>query len=194
METKKITKNTLLKCGDKTYQPIEVDGVIYWETTDFNANEPAFYIYTKSDKTKEINFGEDGAVRGETKVIAQSQPKLKGIPVISLDRYVERLAHQKMINYLTDGNPNEDFKRSTIGADDNKNWWINGYKSNPNQYTQKDIDKAYQLAVDMCSKYHKQDTGIYFDRVEYIKYKTLEQINQIKLIEVDEQFNIISYE
>ena len=37
------------------------------------------------------------------------------------------LAHKVMMDYLTDGNPEGDFKHSTIGADSNKQWWIKGY-------------------------------------------------------------------
>jgi hypothetical protein len=33
---KQITSKTLLQQGDKIYQPIEVDGVIYW----YNKREP----------------------------------------------------------------------------------------------------------------------------------------------------------
>ena len=39
---------------------------------------------------------------------------------------IKNIGHSVMMNYLTDGNPEGDFKRSTIGADDNKNWWIQG--------------------------------------------------------------------
>jgi hypothetical protein len=37
-------------------------------------------------------------------------------------------AYNIMINYLTNGNPDRDFVKSTIGADDNKQWWANGVR------------------------------------------------------------------
>lgn len=40
---------------------------------------------------------------------------------------LDDLAHKVMMDYLTDGNPEGDFKHSTIGADSNKQWWIKGY-------------------------------------------------------------------
>jgi hypothetical protein len=39
----------------------------------------------------------------------------------------EEKAHQAVMNYLTDGD--EDFKYSTLGADDFKIWWIKGYNT-----------------------------------------------------------------
>ena len=47
-----------------------------------------------------------------------------------------------MLNHLTDGNPEGDFKKSTIGAENNKNWWTRGYKANTNKYTKEDMRKA----------------------------------------------------
>ena len=37
-------------------------------------------------------------------------------------------AYNIMINHLTNGNPDRDFVKSTIGADDNKQWWANGVR------------------------------------------------------------------
>jgi predicted amino acid racemase len=116
---KQITKNTILKQGDKTYQPVEVDGIIYWVDKEENHWIGAFNINDKD-------------------VVVQSQPKLEGIPVIDL---------KTNLNYY-----------------------------NINQYTQKDIEKFY--------KHVKTHTFA----------EAMEQINSISLIEVDEQFNIISYE
>lgn len=68
-----------------------------------------------------------------------------------------------------------------------------GYKSNPNQYTQKDIEKAIELIKNSA----------FVDAIDWDKHvvsfeesneKIFEQINSISVIEVDEQFNIISYE
>jgi hypothetical protein len=40
---------------------------------------------------------------------------------------VEKLADDVVMNYLTEGNPNGDFKKSTIGMDDNIIWWKAGF-------------------------------------------------------------------
>ena len=44
------------------------------------------------------------------------------------DKEIEDYAHIIILNYLTDNNPEGDFKHSTIGAEDNMAWWINGAK------------------------------------------------------------------
>jgi hypothetical protein len=42
---------------------------------------------------------------------------------------IDKEAEKVMMNYLTGNNPEGDFIHSTIGADDNKNWWIAGVNS-----------------------------------------------------------------
>jgi hypothetical protein len=147
---KTINKNTLLKCGNKTYQPIEFGGMITWCDKD------------------------EGT-------IAQSELKIDGVPVISLDSYVERLAKEtrdsiNKVAYCCSGETEEDIFDSGF---------IISHKSNPNQYTQKDIEKAIELIINNKELHNKPIT---------LKCIVLEQINSISLIEVDEQFNILSYE
>jgi hypothetical protein len=162
---KQITNKTILKQVCKTglgivtykYQPAEIDGVIYWETKDFNPIGAAFYIYTNSDKTKEINWKKDGAVINETKIVAQSQPHLEGIPVVSLDSY---WSNKSNLSYHL-ANPC------------------------PNQYTQKDIEKAILF-------WETYEGNSIFK--EDVLVELFNHINSISVIEVDEQFNILSYE
>lgn len=139
---KQITNKTILKQGNKTFQVVESDGVIYW-------------------RDELLNF------------VAQSQPKLEGIPVISLDSYVEKLAYKYY-------NSNEHYKVADSFH------YINGYKANPNSSTQKDIKKAIELArIEIRN-------GI--NSYELTNEQILQKINEISIIEIDEQFNIISYE
>ena len=140
----------------KTYQPVEVDGVIYWGK---KSNEDWFNFYNED----EYWF-----------LVAQSQPKLEGIPVISLDSYVERLGQK--------------YGKSRVEVSTAWGSFVDGYKSNPNQYNQKDIEKAIELARETISS---NEAGI-CDK--YTELGILQQINSISVIEVDEQFNIISYE
>jgi hypothetical protein len=63
--------------------------------------------------------------------------------------------------------------------------FVSGYDSNPNQYTQADIEKAYQMG--------HEDKGKGFGNKSNFLNR-LEQINSIEVIEVDVQFNILSYE
>jgi hypothetical protein len=145
---KQITKNTILQQGDKTYQPVEVDGIICWIDKSTLADE----------------------------IIAQSQSKLEGIPVISLDRYVDEAFLEKhglvSMSKTTKG---------SIGYRE----FVSGYNSNPNQYNLKDIEKAIDLA-----RLQGEESFL----CKYSDKEILEQINQISVIEVDEQFNIVSYE
>jgi len=144
---KEINKNTLLRCRNKTYQPVEVDGVIYW------VNQP---------------LDEDGCIVPKS-IVALTKPKFINYPIISLIGYAESIAHLYGSPY----------------SSQYYNWkegFIDGYNSNPNQYTQKDIEKAIDLARN------------YNDGWDLTEEEILEQINQISEIIVDEQFNIISYE
>ena len=138
---KQITKNTILKQGDKIFSTIESEGVIYW-------------------RDEYLNF------------VAQSSPKLAGVPVISLDTYIEMLVG-KYVSY-----PNAYVLVKQL------------FKSNQNQYTQKDIEKAIDLY---------RELGLNVDKtlkvnIDKLKQEIFEQINQISVIEVDVNFNIISYE
>jgi len=160
---KQITKNTILKQGDKTYQPVEVDGIIYWVDEYVVCRTGELYL---TSIQRRIIPKSEGVIQAGDKIIAQSQPKLEGIPVISLDSYVEKLADLKGFYDSTEDNKGNYTTKA----------FIEGYKSNPNQYTQKDIEKFY--------KHVKTHTFA----------EAMEQINSISLIEVDEQFNIISYE
>ena len=173
---KKITKNTILKQGNKVYQPIEVDGVIYWidvntknnvdiGTMVWNDEDFSFYTTNRICKFKTTD--------NIYKVVAQSQPKLEEIPVISLDSYVEKMAWEAVHK----GNI-KDEKQQVCGF----TGWVDGYKSNPNQYTQKDIEIAFGLGA------ANHANGQPF------LYEVFKQLNSISAIEVDEQFNIISYE
>jgi hypothetical protein len=147
---KQITNKTILKQGDKTYQPIEVDGVIYW---------------VKSDSPYWVEL--------EPYCVAQSQPKLDGIPVVNLKTFIARKQAEYSVN-VWDLNAGHHFGE--------------GFKSNTNQYTQADIEKAIKLARNLNYNKEKVNNGFTLS-VEEI----LEQINSISIIEVDEQFNVISY-
>lgn len=160
---KQITNKTKLKQGDKIYEPVEVGGVIYWG--DKYADINGYYLDEKNNINKSFK-NNAGFYRGCSKIVAQSQPKHEGIPVISLDSYIQKLASDR-INMYT----NED-----------EQVFIEGYKSNPNQWTDNDIIKTIELARE------EHDRGYYLYNTEEI----LEQINYIELIEIDEQFNIIN--
>lgn len=180
---KKITSKTILKQGDKTFQPVEVDGVVYWD--DEEATECRYYLHHSVDSRHQIYDLENGgslsdfkkgqSIKWCSKIVAQSQPKLEGVPVISLDSYFKQLFEQKT----------KTVSFGEHGIQSSFNWFNKGYQANPNEYTQKDIDKAIQLARPQPINGMKQ----------YLtKEQILEQINSISVIEVDEQFNILSYE
>lgn len=179
---KKITLNTKLTQNNNIFFAIEVDGIIYWidevkrnswhisptyEKGIKNGVETIFF-----DESYFEGYGHD--FFGSKSIVAQSQPKLEGVPIISLDNYIQRLAN--LFAVRSGCEYREDLVRISKGV-------IHGYKSTPNQYTQKDIEKALSLAF-MASQ----------DGYDITTKEILEQINQISEIIVDEQFNIISYE
>ena len=182
---KQITNKTILKQGDKEYQPVEVDGVIYWVD---EKTEPISGRYGMSsnphNKQWFKSLGLDDG-RGAYLIVAQSQPKLEEIPVISLDSYIEKLAWvstEKIFPEIND----EDSTQIEIDKW-NARWegFIDGHKSNPNQYTKADIEKALFLKAG-------------FDNKGYTKYMTneeiFEQINSISVIEVNDNWEVISHE
>ena len=180
---KKITNETILKQGDKIYQPVEVDGVIYWVGKDLvGINSETISNYCPNSNQVFLGYFEandDELYQGIGKIhpkeiVAQSQPKLDGIPVISLDSYVDSLAKIKGEN--------------KFGLALYCDYFKEGYKSNPNQYTQKDIEKAIELARERQFIKHSDNST----ESKYNHEEIIEQINSISIIEVDEQFNIIN--
>ena len=153
---KQITNKTILKQGDKIYNPVEVDSVVYWiDETILTGMKGDWVIETHNPiVTTVCEISRDNAdlkMNGykDMKIIAQSQSKLDGVPVIDFNDFVNE----------------------------------NGELA----YTQKDIEKAIELA----QRFNLVDG---FSEPKYEKEEILEQINSISIIEVDEQFNVISYE
>jgi hypothetical protein len=168
---KQITNKTILKQGDKTYQPVEVDGVVYW--IDYYTKKGDFWCIDIDKKIFKDQTHFPISI-GQRLIIAQSQPRIEGIPVVSLDRCVQDKAykHTEKLILTSEGRT--------------QRWWgfIVGYESNPNQYTQKDIDKAIELA---------QESGEHGYGHVYNKEQIHEQINSISILEVDSEFQILSY-
>lgn len=182
---KQITNKTVLKQGDKLFQPVEVENVIYWVDEEVVCKTGELYL---SSLLRRIISKSRGVIQAGDKIVAQSQPKLEGIPVISLDCNIQKLI--KKFKYFAANTANEQ-----LGALCNKAWNIltDFVLSNSNQYTQKDIEKAIELAIEshVCA-YIDEDKQprISYDLEDTTK-EILEQINAITEIEVDEQFNII---
>lgn len=193
---KKITKNTLLKQGDKKYQPVEIDGVIYWVDENYewvSPNDINKYGIQYFEKIKEgqiviFDFVEKyelfkyhlhyyvvkshfSTPNKPFLIIAQSQPKLEGIPVISPIISLVKKIHNDAQKYA--------IKTHSPNREAHRRGYIIGYNSNPNKYTQKDIQFAINLAK---------------HTLNYTNEQILEQINFISVIEVDDNFNFISYE
>jgi hypothetical protein len=175
---KQITNKTILKQGDKTYQPIEIDGVIYWvdkreilPNTWYENSGVLFLSDSVYNKGNNPNNSNPIVTDFNRSIVAQSEPKLDGVPVVNLDSYVDRIAKEIL--------------------PDDTNWQrrfdiVKGFKSNPNQYTQADIEKAIELA-------RKHDVDLHNGRgctliPQISRNEILQQINSISVIEVDEQF------
>jgi len=182
---KTITNKTALVQGDKTYEPIEVDGVIYW--VDNSELKVLDYFYFNIDEVKDIVQVESefhlNRIKGwieNLKIIAQSSLKLEGIPVISLDDYVEKLYY-----YTIQKCRGHSFKKFyDLSAKECSKI------KNPNQYTLKDIENVIELVSNTILLHKIQHPWARKQQINRI----VEQINSISIINVDEQFNIISYE
>lgn len=188
---KKITYKTLLKQGDKVYQPIEYDDNVYWV-------DPTVLVGMKGDWVVETHnpivtsvcqiIADNADLRAggyrDLKVIAQSQPKLDLVPTVSLDSYTNTLSEQACKKQdLAGGFSGGVHERAAAGI-----FFRKGFKSNSCQYTQSDIERAIELA--------REQAGWSDNTMEdrYTKEEILEQINSISVIEVDEYFNVIGYE
>jgi hypothetical protein len=192
----KITNKTILKQGDKTYQPIEVDGVIYWISQGSIIKNKTWCVdvqitrneVVQAEIDEELGIYQQGKLY---KIVAQSQRKLDGVPVVSLDSYVERLAmdllKNKWSHLYTFGYPKVPYPSNY--QNDFSVLFLELYKkSNPNQYTQADIEKVIELA---------RENHCYSDDSMHLCYshdEILEQINSISVIEVDADFDVLSYE
>jgi hypothetical protein len=198
---KQITKNTILRQNNKTYQPVEVDGVIYW--TDFELPKDRQICITFHKETKLAMVDKDGFYEEDLdryaysplRIIAQSKIadgwKLAIFPIISLNEDIIAAKNAECLKGVFSEEENYQLRRS---------YFLKGFNSNPNQYTQKDIDKTIAM-----SKIAKTPDGLIdidawissgYEGAEpaYTEEEILEQINQISVIEVDDQFNIVSYE
>jgi hypothetical protein len=167
---KKLTNKTILKQGDKTYQPIEIERLIYWVS---EVQSPDDLVTNGRDIFKPSDLPEysmEYAQRYWQKLIAQSQPKLDGIPVVSLNENI-----LSDIETITSW---DSFKDHPIGKAGKKieKW----FKSNPNQYTQEDIERAVDLAQEGFGE-------------RYTATEIIEELNSIQFIEVDGNFNFIGY-
>ena len=101
-----------------------------------------------------------------------------------MDSYIEKLGEDETnIRILKHKTPSQIARQYFDG-------FIECYKSNPNQFTLKDIEKAVELA-------RVKDPHNVVDGEKLFEYSIKDihdRINSISVIEVDEQFNIISYE
>lgn len=153
---KKITKNTILKQGDKTYQAVECTGIIYW------VDKP---------------LDEDGCIVPGS-IVALTKPKFTNKPIIDLDIVIGTKAIQMSKKFA-----------SKKGETDYTLGYISGHQESPNQYTEKDIERAILFGINL-------EAGNV--RMDWLNYSTpakqFTSANFIEVIEVDEQFNIISYE
>ena len=172
---KQIINKTILKQGDKTYQPIEVDGVIYWVDKISQIIVGDWYsemvmgkvLFTHKMKEESlIGWNESEHTKNSfkarcSKIVAQSEPKLDDAPVIEI---------------------------GPTGFDEF-------------EYTQADIEKAIELAREADSIEGTVDLDVVLCygsnddlRTKWTKEEILEQINSISVIEVDEDFNVLGYE
>ena len=85
-ELKKITNNTVLKQGDEIYQPVEIDGVICWiddKPKGFSKGEWMYNEPNNSELVYRFSYDIYPYATGN-KIMAQSQDKFEGVPIISL--------------------------------------------------------------------------------------------------------------
>jgi len=133
-----------------------------------------------------ITEANQGIAKDCKKIVAQRNLSLPNIPYVEdVEESIESLAHKVMMNYLTDGNPEGDFKHSTIGADENKNWWIAGYKAAQSKggYSEADLRKAIEMARETVpNRLNHPEDGF---ESEYDEDEIIQSLNQPKEIEIE---------
>jgi len=176
---KRVTKNTILKCGQKTFEPILIDGVVHWYTEYLGEHRKTICLATKDPKKycngTYLYSDKDPGTGKVFAVVAQSSYVHEGIPVISIHGYVEKLAWEAVHN----GNI-KDEKQQVCGF----TGWVDGYYSSPYKYTIEDIQKAYRAG--------HEDRGLGFGNKGNFLNR-LEEIDTIRQIDVDEDWNIIRF-
>jgi hypothetical protein len=87
-----ITKNTILKQGDKKYTAVQrVDGLICWVSDEKNISVGNYV----DDGFKVRKWLDNRSLMGLKKVVAQSSSKLDGIPVIDLESHIDVNSYTK---------------------------------------------------------------------------------------------------
>ena len=174
---KKITKNTILKQGQKQFYAVDIEGIIYWLDPHAKIKNEWYYL----PKENKIAFNDDPIVldgvtpKWTILIVAKGSHNLVDVPYINLDNYIDKLAKEYADLYYSEN------KKAELG-------FIAGYNQNPNKWTDADMQKAIELAK-------KQETFNFKPLgSKYTTEEILNQIKEISIIEVDQNFNIISYE
>jgi hypothetical protein len=167
---KKITKNTILKQGDNTYHQIEINGGVYWYDI------------------KEIRI-DNNTIRNDIIGKLAINKRHNHIGIITD-------INERSVTVSGTYNPTETgcsiFDSLMINGFSVHNLIVfdeYGYESNSNKYTQKDIEKAIDLA---SNPQRIMINGLI--REHLTKEEILEQINSISVINVDNKFNVLNYE
>jgi hypothetical protein len=211
---KKITNKTILKQGDKTFVTIESDGVIYWrdEHLNFVAQLESKIEGVPIVSLNPFNYDELGQLKIKDALLAfkdrhgyelqteeERDIKFKNTGVggdyLYYSHYELDYQEDKVLLYYNEHTPHDCPYHVCLELPMKDIHYPRIDISSPVLYTLKDIEKAIELA----RKEH--DTGMgtmsqgYVDMIyTYDKNEIFNQINIIKVIEVDEQFNILSYE
>lgn len=180
IEMKKITKNTLLICDDITYQPVEIDNVIYWCTgkqptfADAHSDKDCYYIFENKIYKREYTHHVNSST-----IFAQSEPHLSNVPVINIDN--ETIEH---LLYLSEQcYNNRQFKASLLI--NNKIQYLREIKPIQSLYTQKELEKCVDLVINNMK--NQID-------VDWSTDDIINEISTIKKIHIDLGFNIKYYE
>ena len=98
---KKITKSTILKQGNKPYNAVEIDGVIFWVdkieikvNTWYENNGVLFISDSIYNEGNNPNNSNPKVTDFNKKIIAQSTNRLDGVPVIDFSDFVNENGYE----------------------------------------------------------------------------------------------------
>jgi hypothetical protein len=188
---KQITKDTLLKQGDKTYKAVQIWSetnnvflpIIVWIDSipliNADDNYPE-YVVEKLTTGKfmlwHINSPNDIDRKTQYGIVAHYGTDIKGAPKIKLEDEVEKLAKEITNKYV-----NEREKQTAYLE------FIDGYKANQAKYTEDDVKKAINMARSFTRNSKDQPFREVWDSEGIIQF-----LNSTRLIEVDENFKVIN--
>jgi hypothetical protein len=188
-----ITKDTILKQGDKEYPAVEVEGVVYWVDENLKGEIGWNFNYGLDRLDNLPSYYPEHSTEWNCckKIIAQSKPILEGVPVIS--REVNPVVvYQTHLRAFLQGVTHSHKEISDNAINRFRTWFSQQPElqaaQSDKKWTDEDMRMAIQFGLDGMYGYKLDDEGYTINQMN----RYLASIQSIiKVIEVDDQFRTL---